>query len=86
MGLAKNAVQHADRNLVFPWHDGSIDALAGAPNELYVVTFWLASTKPTDSSRRLTSRKGCGLSRPNLHLDHTDLGRPRSLRRFEMQF
>ena len=30
--------------------------------------FWLTSMKPTASSRRRTSRKGSGLSRPNLHL------------------
>ena len=39
--------------------------------------FWLASTKPAASRRRLTSRNGWGLSRPNFDLDHTDLRRPR---------
>jgi len=48
--------------------------------------FWLASTKPAASSRRLISRQGCGLSRPNLDLDHTHFRRPRWLGRFEMQF
>src|SRR5438445_5598013 len=36
--------------------------------------FWLASTKPAASSRRLTSRKGWGLSRPNLDLDGANPG------------
>src|SRR5450432_210719 len=48
--------------------------------------FWLPSTNPAASRRRLTSRKGWGLSRPNLDLDHTDLRRPCRLRRFEVQF
>src|ERR1035437_788968 len=48
--------------------------------------FWLVSTKPAASRRRLTSRKGWGLSRPNLDLDQADLRRPRCLRRFEVQF
>ena len=48
--------------------------------------FWLASTKPTASRGRLISRKGWGLSRPNLNLDYPDLGRPGCLRRFEVQF
>src|ERR1035437_7690738 len=48
--------------------------------------FWLVSTKPAASRRRLTSRKGLGLSRPNLDLDQTDLRRPCCLRRFEVQF
>src|SRR5208283_2211776 len=47
--------------------------------------FWLASTKPAASRRRLISRKDWGLSRPNLGLDHADLRRPRCPRRFEMQ-
>jgi len=33
----------------------------------------------------LTSRKGCGLSRPNLNLDHANLGRARGLRWLEVQ-
>jgi len=37
-------------------------------------------------SRRSTSRKGRGLSRPNLDLDQTDSGRPGCLRRFEVKF
>ena len=48
--------------------------------------FWLVSTKPAASRRRLTSRKGWGLSRPNLDLDQADLRRPCCLRRFEVQF
>ena len=48
--------------------------------------FWIASTKPADSRRRLTTRKGCGLSRPNLNLNHTDLGRASRLRRFKVKF
>src|SRR5271169_4502334 len=48
--------------------------------------FWLASTKPASWSRRRTSRKGRGLSRPKLDLNDTDLWWPRRLRRFEVQF
>ena len=48
--------------------------------------FWVVSTKPADSSRRLTSRKGWGLGRANLDLDHPDSRRPRRLRRFEVKF
>src|ERR1035441_5883917 len=48
--------------------------------------FWLVSTKPPASSRRLISRKDWGLSRPNLDLDHANSRRPRCLRRFEVQF
>ena len=47
--------------------------------------FWLASEKPAASSRRLTSRKGRGLSRANLHLDRTNLRRTRRVRRFEVK-
>src|ERR1035441_3204409 len=47
--------------------------------------FWLVSTKPTPSRRRLTSRKRWGLRRPNLALDQTDPRRPCCLRRFEVQ-
>src|SRR2546429_6656350 len=46
--------------------------------------FWPASTKPTASRRRLISRKGCGLSRPNLNC--ANLWRTCCVRRFEMQF
>src|ERR1039457_4515882 len=48
--------------------------------------FWLVSTKPAASRRRLTSRKRWGLSRPNLDLDQADLRRPCGLQRFEVQF
>jgi len=47
--------------------------------------FWLASTKPAASSRRLISRKGCGLSRANFNLDRADLWGTRSLRRLEVK-
>src|SRR6185437_6307012 len=40
---------------------------------------------PAASRRRLTSRNGCGLSRPNLSLDRANLRRPRGLRRLEMK-
>ena len=46
---------------------------------------WLASTKPAASGRRLISRKGCGLSRPNLNLDHANFGGARGLRRLEVK-
>src|SRR3990172_7626942 len=48
--------------------------------------FWLASTNPAASKRRLTSRKGRGLSRPNLNLDHANLGRAGGLWRLKIQF
>lgn len=48
--------------------------------------FWLASTNPAASRRRLISRKGCGLSRPNLDLDHADSGLSCRSRRLEVQF
>lgn len=47
--------------------------------------FWLTSMKPADSSRRLISRKGCGLSRPNLNLDSANLGWPSRLWCFEVE-
>lgn len=48
--------------------------------------FWVVSTNPTDSSRRLTSRNGNGLSRPNLNLYGANFRRARSLRRLEVEF
>ena len=45
-----------------------------------------ASAKPADSRRRLISRKGNGLSRPNLNLDQADLWWARCLRRLEVKF
>jgi len=47
--------------------------------------FWVVSTNPAPSSRRLTSRKSRGFSRPNLDLNGSDFGRPGSLRRLEME-
>ena len=47
--------------------------------------FWEASANPAASSLRLTSRKGCGLSRPNFDLDQADLWWPRSLRRLKVE-
>ena len=47
--------------------------------------FWEASTNPAASSLGLTSRKGCGLSRPNFDLDQPNLGRPRSPGRLEVK-
>ena len=47
--------------------------------------FWLVSTKPAASSRRLISREDCGLSRPKLDLNHADIRRPRCPRSFEVQ-
>src|ERR1035437_303151 len=47
--------------------------------------FWLASTNPAASSRRLTSRKGCGLSRPNLNLYGANDWGTRGPRWFEVQ-
>jgi hypothetical protein len=47
--------------------------------------FWLASKKPNASSRRLISRKGCGLRRPNLDLDRANLWETGGLRRLEVK-
>src|SRR5271170_7612331 len=46
---------------------------------------WLTSTNPAASSRRLTSRKGSGLSRPNLHLNRADAWRPSGVGRLEVK-
>lgn len=48
--------------------------------------FWLTSAKPAACRRRLTSRKGSGLSRANLDLDESNLRRARGLWRFEVEF
>jgi len=48
--------------------------------------FWLTSSKPADSRRRLISRKPSGLSRPNLYLDLADYWRMGGNRRLEVQF
>lgn len=45
-----------------------------------------ASRNPAVSSRRLTSRKGRGLSRPNLNLDGADFRRSTGRRRLKMKF
>ena len=63
----------------------SIDPLILRTN-LTWLPFWLVSTKPVDSLRRLTSRKGKGLRRPNLNLNRSDLRRARGFRWLEMQF
>ena len=47
--------------------------------------FWLASANPAASSRRLISRKGSGLSRPNLNLNRSKLRGTRGSRRLEMK-
>src|SRR5581483_10100064 len=47
---------------------------------------WLVSRKPARSSRRLISRKGSGLSRPNLDLDGPYDRGPCGPRGLEMQF
>jgi len=48
--------------------------------------FCVDSMKPTDSSRRFTSRKVNGLSCPNLDLDGANPGWTRGPWRFEVQF
>jgi hypothetical protein len=47
--------------------------------------FWLASMKPAASRRRLMSRKGWGLSCPNLYLDHLNGGCAGGMRWFEVE-
>jgi hypothetical protein len=55
MRLARNTAESTDWDLRFSWHDYSIDDFAALANK-----FDVASLKPTDSRRRLISRKGCG--------------------------
>lgn len=62
----------------------SVASLAWRTN-LTWLPFWLDSTKPAASNRRLTSRNGSGLSRPNLDLDSSDLRWPRRVRRLEVK-
>src|ERR1017187_870027 len=83
--------QHAAPVDPLPTCESAGESSGGRPfserrTNLTWLPFWLASMKPAASSRRFTSRKGSGLSRPNLNLDHTDCGRPGCLRRFEVQF
>ncbi len=86
MGLAENAAQGSYGNLVFLWRDGGIDGLSRASRKLDVAALLPDFDEAAASSRRLTSRKGWGLSRPNLGLDHADLGWTGCLGRFEVQF
>src|SRR5258708_558195 len=85
VGLTQNAAESPNRNFGFLRNDGSVDNVLKPPHKLDVTAFWLVSTNPAASSRRLTSRKGCGLSRPNLNLDHANLWRTGGLRRLEVQ-
>jgi hypothetical protein len=62
----------------------SVASLAWRTN-LTWLPFWLVSTKPAASRRRLTSRNESGLSRPNLDLDGPDLGWPRRVRWLEIK-
>jgi len=70
----ENAAQRADRDVTLFRDDSRVDSFPRASDELNVTTLLAGLHEPTASSRRLTSRKGCGLSRPNLHLDHSDFG------------
>lgn len=54
-------------------------------HELQWLPFWPASAKPNRSSRRLISRKGCGLRRPNLDLNRSDSRRSRRVRRLKVK-
>ena len=79
VGLTQNAAERANRNLGFLRHDSGVDSLLWSPPLL------AGFDESTASSRRLTSRKGCGLSRPNLNLDRANLWGSRGLRRLEVQ-
>ena len=69
MSLTKDAPQRADRDLAFLRQDDVSTVPPAVRSHLTWLPFWLTSTNPTASRRRLISRKGSGLSRPNLYLD-----------------
>jgi hypothetical protein len=83
--LAQDAAQRADCNLGVSRNDDRIDELAGPLNKLYVTALLAGSAKPAASRRRFTSRKGSGLSRPNLDLNGADFHGPSSYGRFEVK-
>jgi len=86
MGLAENASERADRDLVLLGNDRRIDDIAGMPDELDMAPFLACFDETAASSRRLISLKGSGLSRANLDLDRPDLRHSRSVRGLEVEF
>jgi hypothetical protein len=86
MGLTENASQSADGYLGFPGNVRRINSLFQRASKLDVTSPLANFEKPMDSSHRLTSRYGSGLSRPNLDLDGSKHGRPSRLRRLEVEF
>ena len=46
VSLAENTAQRADRDLAFPWHNGSIDDLTRSSNELDVAALLAGFDKP----------------------------------------
>ena len=85
VGLAQDASQSADRNLVFLGTMAVSTPVASRRTNFMWLPFWVASINPAASRRRLTSWKGTGLSRPHLDLDGSDVGRPGSLWRLEVE-
>ena len=83
--LAKNTANRAGGDFRFLGYDCRVHDVAELADKLNWLPFWLDSTKPTDSSRRLISRNGCGLSRPNLNLDGANVGWAHRVRGLEMK-
>jgi hypothetical protein len=84
-GLTQYAAEYANRNLGLLRNDGSIDNTAGGSNELDVTTLLAHFDEARPLKRRLISRNGCGLSRPNLDLDCAHLWGTRRVRRLKVQ-
>jgi hypothetical protein len=69
MRLTKDASECSDRYLAMLRDDGGVGDFAVLRTNLTWLPFWLYSENPAASSRRLTSRKGRGLSRSNFYLN-----------------
>jgi len=86
MSLIEDTAQGADWNLALLRNNDRID---NAPNRSYefdVATLLSGLLKAAASSRRLTSRKWSGLSRPNLDLNRSNDWRASRPGRLEVQF
>ena len=84
--LVQNTVQSSDRDLPFVRHNYRVDHVALSANKFDVAAPLTRFEETSRSSRRLISRKGSGLSRPNLDLDGAYSRRPRRPRGLEVQF
>lgn len=77
MRLIQNTVQCADRNLAFARHYRGVSTVWPERRTNFTwLPFWLVSTNPAASRRRLISRNGCGLSRANFDLYNPHFGWP----------